>query len=130
MEIKVYLFALPRFEYRGEVVHIPRRKAIALVAYLALARQPLSRETLTALLWSDLDHDKARDALRSTMHSLTKLFSEDFFISSRDSILLNKNRVWVDVSAFLARVAQHQVHAGEPLCDEGADLLTQALHCY
>ena len=130
--LKVYLFNVPRFEYQGIILDIPRRKSIALVAYLAFAQQPQSRDTIAALLWPDLNQEHARGALRSTMYSLTKLFSDELFIATRNTIFLNKHTIWVDVREFLALLAQRRLHPHhfDNTCAECIELLKQALNLY
>ena len=49
-EVRLYLFGTPRIEYQGTPVKIERRKAFALVAYLALTGQPQSRDAVAAML--------------------------------------------------------------------------------
>ena len=48
------------------------RKATALLAYLALAERPRSREALCELLWPGHDPDHARGALRRTLSTIRK----------------------------------------------------------
>ncbi|HEX8034295.1 MAG TPA: hypothetical protein VF510_10630, partial [Ktedonobacterales bacterium] len=61
------LFGTPRIECDGSPVVVDTRKALALLAYLALTRQQQSRDTLAALLWPDYDQSHARATLRRTL---------------------------------------------------------------
>jgi DNA-binding SARP family transcriptional activator len=45
-------------------------KALALLCYLAVNRQPFSRETLAGLLWGEMPDDSARMNLRRTLSRL------------------------------------------------------------
>jgi DNA-binding SARP family transcriptional activator len=90
--LKVYLFSAPHFEYQNTLFDIPRRKSVDPVVYLTLVQQPRSRDTIAALLWSNLGQLHACGALRRAMYSLTKLFSEEVFIANRNTILLTKIR--------------------------------------
>jgi DNA-binding SARP family transcriptional activator len=47
--INLYLFGSPHIVYQGRVIEVARRKAVALVTYLALADQPQSRDTLATV---------------------------------------------------------------------------------
>jgi len=60
--INLYLFGLPRIVYQGRAIEVKRRKAVALVAYLALANLPQGRDMLATLLWPELDQEHARAA--------------------------------------------------------------------
>lgn len=130
--LKVYLFNTPRFEYQEVFVEIPRRKSVALVAYLAVTQQPQSRDIVSNLLWPELSQENARGALRSAMYSLTKLFSDECFIATRNTITLNKSHVWVDAQAFLALLAQRRLHQHDldAMCPECVLLAKQAINLY
>ena len=71
METRLYLFGLPRVEPGDVSLTLERRKALALAAYLALAERPRPRDELAALLWPELNQERARAALRSTLPNLT-----------------------------------------------------------
>ncbi len=51
--LTLHLFGPPRLELDGHPITTDRRKALALLAYLAVTRQSHSRETLAVLLWPD-----------------------------------------------------------------------------
>jgi DNA-binding SARP family transcriptional activator len=57
---KLYLFGAPAIECSGISQHIPRRKAMALLAYLAVTQQSHSREALVALFWPEHDRRSGR----------------------------------------------------------------------
>ena len=89
-ELKLFLFGTPRLEYRGEAIHLNRRKALALAAYLALAEQPQSRDSVAALLWPDLDQIHARAALRSTLPALTAPVPVSWLEANRSILALKR----------------------------------------
>src|SRR5215218_7519063 len=100
--LKISLFGTPQFQYQNEYIDITRRKSVALFAYLALTTRPISRETLAALLWPELDDQHARRALRSALYSLTTRFQKLLEESNKSILLLNDDSVWVDVRQFRA----------------------------
>jgi two-component SAPR family response regulator len=57
--LKLYFLGSPRIELHGSPVEFDTRKAVALLAYLAVAVEQQRRETLAALLWPDYDHEHA-----------------------------------------------------------------------
>jgi DNA-binding SARP family transcriptional activator len=112
------LALLGPFEARretGQVVAIRRRKAQALLAYLALRRgecQP--RERLIALLWEDLDPSHARHSLRQTLTELRQDLGPASFaalVLDGDAIALDAARVSVDVLRFERLAASPSVDA-------------------
>jgi hypothetical protein len=58
--LRLTLFGLPRIERDGVPLVLERRKALALLAYLALSPTPLSRDLLAELLWPERDGPTAR----------------------------------------------------------------------
>ena len=62
--LALYLLGPPRVERDGAEVSIPRRKALALLAYLAVTGQRQRRDALATLLWPEHDQHTARTYLR------------------------------------------------------------------
>ncbi|HJT59858.1 MAG TPA: BTAD domain-containing putative transcriptional regulator [Ktedonobacteraceae bacterium] len=130
--INLYLFGLPRIVYQGRAIEVVRRKALALMAYLALTSLPQSRDVLATLLWPDLDQERARAALRSTLPALTSLFPESWLTVDRQTIRLNREVIWIDTGEFLALLAQSRSHQHPPdtLCPQCLSLLEHAIALY
>ena len=63
-QLALHLFGPPELEIDGEAVHIPRRKAMALLAYLAATGQSHGRDALATLLCPENDQSSARAELR------------------------------------------------------------------
>lgn len=55
-----YLFGPPRLARAGQVIDISLRKALALLVYLAVTRQPHSRDALATLFWPENNQREAR----------------------------------------------------------------------
>jgi len=70
--LALFLLGPPRIERDGVLVDVDTRKAIALLAYLAITRQQQSRDTLATLLWPEYDQTHARATLRRTLSVLNK----------------------------------------------------------
>src|SRR5262245_54529704 len=88
----------------GGAIPVRRRKARALLAYLALhLGQPQPREKLMALLWEDTDPERARHSLRQTLtllrHDLAALAGIQPLLSG-DAVCLDSTLVSVDVESF------------------------------
>lgn len=131
-DITVSLFGFPRITYQSQAMEVKRRKALALLAYLAFATLPLSRDTLATLFWPDLDQERARTALRGTLPALTSLFPGRWLLADRQTLQLDHEAVWVDTNAFLALLAQHRSHqhSSDTVCPTCLPLLEQAIALY
>jgi len=91
---------------------LTRSKRIALLAYLATAR-PLGfhrRDKLVTLFWPDLDKERARGALRTTLSRLRDDLGDDV-IESRgvEEIAIRRDRVWCDAVALRECIGQGDV---------------------
>jgi DNA-binding SARP family transcriptional activator/predicted ATPase len=131
--LDIFLFGKPRVERDGAAVAVARRKALALLAYLAVTRQPHSRDALVALLWPELDSERGRAALRSTLASLHHAVGADGLVVTGDEVAFQDTpQARVDVARFhalLGQVAAHG-HAPDHLCDDCLAALTEAADRY
>lgn len=130
--VRLYLFGVPRIEVNNCPVTISRRKALALLALLALAERGQGRAIVTTLLWPELDEAAGRNALRSALPSLTCLSDEPWLIVDRTNLAFNHTLVWSDVGVFLSTLActRVHVHEGGRLCEECVTALEEAVKLY
>jgi predicted ATPase/DNA-binding SARP family transcriptional activator len=97
----IRLFGSPEIELAGKPVETDRRKAVALLAYLAVTGVPQSRDALAALFWPDFDSSRAYAYLRRTLWELGHALGEGIIAAERDLVRLDPQAdAWVDVSAF------------------------------
>jgi DNA-binding SARP family transcriptional activator len=117
--LALYLLGPPRVERDGEPVTIDRRKALALLAYLAITRQEHRRDTLATLFWPELDQSQARAGLRNALMSLRKALGEGWLDVDRESVGLNPDAdpstgservVSLDVDEFQNRLEECRTH--------------------
>lgn len=105
--LQLFLFGPPRLERDGRPLTITRRKGLALLAYLAVTRQPQSRETLAALLWPEQDQSSALSNLRRDLSRLRSELGKALLVVERTTLSLNPQAdLWVDVIAFQTLLAQ------------------------
>ena len=79
-------------------------KPLALFLFLALALgRRASRESLIDLLWSDVDPDRARNALRQTLFQLRRQLGDDAVLGTEELSLVRP--VEIDRDRFLAALA-------------------------
>src|SRR4051812_15427361 len=101
MALEIRLLGVPRVLRDGQVASFETRKAMALLAHLALAERPRSREALCALLWPDLDLDRGRGALRRTLSTLRSGIGKEWVEVVGDSVSLRRARdLEIDVARF------------------------------
>jgi predicted ATPase/DNA-binding SARP family transcriptional activator/Tfp pilus assembly protein PilF len=103
---------LPQVLLDDRPISTDRRKAIALLAYLAVndvgrSPQKYSREALSALLWPDYDQAKAFSNLRTILWELRQAIGEGWLIADRETVYLNDMaEIDLDVAQFLNLLSQ------------------------
>ena len=131
--LKIYLFGVPRFEREAENIGVSRRKAVALLAYLAGTAQPHSRDELATLLWPENDQSGARANLRRELSRLKSTLGSQFLIIDREQASINPAaEMQLDVRNFQEKIAWNQNHGCDPqrICAECQTILTQAVALY
>ena len=81
------------------------KKAVALLALLAVAGREQSRERIAAQLWPDSDPVHARGSLRRTLSVTAAAVGEGLLIN-RTSVALQPRRMRVDVTDFAALIGR------------------------
>ena len=138
-QLALYLFGPPKVELDGSPVQIPRRKALALLAYLAVTRQPHSRDALAALLWPENDQSGARAELRRTLSVLKRALGNGWLVADRETTGLDlgdpqsdDQTFWLDVSDFTQKLAacEGHNHSLTNACPECTPYLEAAVELY
>jgi DNA-binding SARP family transcriptional activator len=112
------LLGPPRVERDGRPVAFDTRKALALLAYLALGGRPRPRDVLAELLWPERDAEHARGALRRTLSAVRGAAGAEALETTRDRVALGA-AVEVDVARFRALAAAGELEAAAGLfCGE------------
>jgi DNA-binding SARP family transcriptional activator/Tol biopolymer transport system component len=110
----------PLGEDRLGAVSQPKR--LALLAYLAAADKGgfHRRDTLVALLWPDLDQERARAALRKALHYLRSSLGPEVVVTRGDEeVRLEPSALWCDAREFAELAARREyggaldLYAGE-----------------
>lgn len=116
--LTLQLLGNPEIKLAGKPIEVDTRKAIALLAYLALTGERHRREKLAAFFWPETYTDKALGALRRTLSVLNKALGGLGLEIERETVsFVAGPEVWVDVTEFsrLARTdetpALHQAAA-------------------
>ena len=96
---RLTLLGYPKVEVDARAIHPSRRKAIALLAYLAVTGKSHSRETLANLLWPGYPSTTALAHLRRILHAIRTDLGAQCLILDRVRIALALTQdVWCDVS--------------------------------
>jgi DNA-binding SARP family transcriptional activator len=130
-EVHVYLFGYPRVENLGQSVSVPRRKALALLAYLSVTQSHHSRDVLASLLWPEEESAKSYAFLRNALWVLHQTPVEPWVLATRHMVGLRADEgLWVDVVQFrrLLQTCQGHAHPETALCAEGAEALRTAVN--
>ncbi len=118
-QLAISLLGPPRVEVDNQQIEIRRRKAVALLAYLAVTARPHSRAALTALLWPESDQRRANASLRSALWALNKTPLEDWLrVDAETAVLHPTDSLTTDVVQFreLLTVPQTHDHPATELC--------------
>jgi DNA-binding SARP family transcriptional activator len=103
--LRIQLMGSPTILHNGETITLERRKALALVAYLAVNRKPTGRDYLATLLWAEYDETRARASLRRTLTVINKTPLNQWVQADRHTISLSfDDDIFVDVAAFEALI--------------------------
>jgi adenylate cyclase len=144
-ELKLFLFGPPRVELDGTPIEIRRRKALAMLTYLAVTGQPHSRDALATLFWPDQSQSRARGYLRRDLSELNISLGSEWLEIDRETVQLKGSSrpltspdpaarlaLWVDVAHFgqLLALTQAHGHSREETCVECLPLLAEAADLY
>ena len=128
--VKLYLLGAPRLEQNGAPIVIDRRKAVALLAYLALTGQTHLRDALATLLWPDSGQSHARANLRHTLVVLKQALGDDSLDIAWESVARQPEAaLWIDVLHFQALLMACRSHSHPPgdVCAVCLPLLMEAV---
>lgn len=128
--VSLFLFGSPRLVQAGRAVDLDTRKALALLAYLAVTGQPHERMVLATLFYPEYNPENARAGLRRTLSSLRSVIGEDVLDVQRNTIgLQERPALYVDLLEFrrhLAEVGSHR-HPPAEFCPRCLPVLEQAV---
>jgi predicted ATPase/DNA-binding SARP family transcriptional activator len=126
------LLGAPQILVGSEPVAIERRKALALLAYLAVEPGPHTRDTLATLLWPDADHSSARAGLRRALAAISPIVARCLLIEQDRLSLVPDDALTLDVAQFraLLRRCPAPVDSEAPPPPEFREILEQAVALY
>ena len=101
------------FDRSGSELSVRSRKARALLAFVAANAQPVTRERLTALLWSSRGEEQARASLRQTLFELRRLTGKRQPLQTGDREALGLDGWSLSTDLQLIAAAAEEDNAGE-----------------
>jgi len=122
--LRIYLLGPPAVVWADRSLALSRRQVRALLYRLAAGRQPVPREQLCCLFWSDAPEVTARRHLTGLLSHLRRaLPTPDMLITAGDLVGLHPGRIWYDAAVFerLCTARGHPVHV---------ETLQQAINLY
>lgn len=131
--LSIFVLGSPRFELDGSPINLSRRKATALLVYLAVMGERQRREMLATFLWPDSDQARAYAYLRNTLWEINRTLGEGWLLADRDSVGINPAAdIYLDLQDFCALIAlvTPHLHPGDEGCQECADVLEEANRLY
>jgi DNA-binding SARP family transcriptional activator/predicted ATPase len=129
-DVSLRLFGTPRLDVDGEPTQLGRRKAMALLSYLAVTRSRHHRETLATLLWPESGPDAAYSALRNVLWILRQTPLAHLLRADRSTVeLVEDESLCVDVHRFrdLTAGCPTGVHPGTEACSDCIPALREAI---
>ncbi len=127
--LRVHLLGPPDILVDGHPMKVDTRKAVALLAYLAVTGTPHNRDVLATLLWPGDDPDRARGSLRRTLSTLRSALADRWVRADREWVAFEpNNEVFVDLDSVRDRIADIGDH-GHPereVCALCVPILTYA----
>jgi predicted ATPase/DNA-binding SARP family transcriptional activator len=130
---RLRLLGSPRLERDGAPVDFDTRKNLALIAYLAMAGEPLRRDAVCTLLWPELEPTRARAGLRRNLSNIRKALGGEWLVADRNVVGLEPEaEAWVDVARFRSLVEAVQAHGHPPgeSCPKCLEALAEAAELY
>ena len=128
--LDIHLLGSPVVTVDGAPIHVDTRKAIAMLAYLAIERA-VDRNVLAGLFWADSSQDRARATLRRTLSALRAGVGLEAVHADRNRVELAPGYE-CDVDRFNAAVNETSGHEHdmEEVCDRCVEPLSSAAALY
>jgi DNA-binding SARP family transcriptional activator len=93
--IRLSLLGMPVIERDGERISVPRRKAVALLSFLAVEKKSYTREYLAALLWPNASQSRGLGSLRVELHALNRVLGNGFLQLTESDVQFDGNGSFV-----------------------------------
>lgn len=128
--LDIQLLGSPVVTVDGNPLEVDTRKAIAMLAYLAVERSA-DRDVLASLFWADSGPDRARATMRRTLSALRAGIGTDAIAADRNRVELTTG-FDSDIARFDAAIEEiaHHDHSPDEVCDRCIGPLSTAASLY
>ncbi|MEG1824939.1 MAG: AAA family ATPase [Cloacibacillus sp.] len=103
MDLKIKVIGAPSIEIDGQQLHLPLKKAEAIVYYLAVEGKA-GREKLASIFWGAKDENSAYNNFRNALYLLKQYFPQDCISSDRRNVSMTGAACDMDVIDKIADV--------------------------
>jgi len=111
------LLGSPRVRVHGRAVPLRLRKGLALLAFCACAKGPVSRDALAELLWPESAAGQGRTRLRRTLHRLGQALGSNPLAGDNDYICVNDDvELVTDALVFETQAEEALACAADAAC--------------
>ncbi len=131
--LDLYLLGPPRIDVDGAPVKADTRKALALIAWLAVTSRTQQRAAAADLLWCDYPPSRGRANLRRTLYALRQAIGTGWLVADYDTLCLSESAdLWVDLTEFrqLLGACKRDGHHTTVLCAVCAKAHARAVSLY
>ncbi len=105
-ELRIFLLGLPSLEVDGAPRGIRRRKVTALLAYLAMASRPYTRDEIAELFYPNKERDRAYAGLRQSLSYLKAAIGEGVWEAASQALSpICGHGVFLDVTEFRRHIS-------------------------
>ena len=98
--LELWLLGRAQATLEGSPVRLATRKALALLAYLAVQGGTHHRESVACLLWPEQHQAQALASLRQALYTLRRSIPKDLLEGDRQTLSIIRDDLWIDVWEF------------------------------
>jgi DNA-binding SARP family transcriptional activator len=128
------LIGAPRVERDAQAVVFDNRKALALLAFLAVEGRAQMRDTLATMLWPEADRAHGRGALRRVLAGVKAALGPQWLTIEQEALAVRRGALglWIDVEGLRRGigVCRDHLHPQMKLCVQGRAALAEAVALY
>lgn len=128
--LEIQLLGSPQVRVDGDEIEVDTRKAIAMLAFLAIERTA-DRDTLAGLFWAESSPDRARATLRRTLSALRGGVGPEWIEADRNRVTLVEGFAF-DIDEFTTEIEATSTHGheGSDVCSRCVPHLSRAAELY